>query len=59
MDELTFVLYNRPTRAHVDRVEDTVVLRVGRRRLAFPSHAVPALVKMIVDAALRERESAD
>ncbi len=59
MDELTFVLYNRTTRAHVDRVEDTLLLRVDRRRLAFPIHAVPTLVKMIVDAALRDRESAD
>ena len=53
MDELTFVVCNRAMRTHVGRDGEGVVLRIGRRRLTFPVQAVPALIKMIVEATLR------
>jgi hypothetical protein len=52
MDELTFVSYGRPTRACVKREQETVVLRIGRKRLTFPVRAVPALIKMLAETAL-------
>src|SRR5438128_6825546 len=47
MNELTFLLYDRPARASVERDRELVVLRIGRKRLTFPVRAVPALVKML------------
>ncbi len=60
MDELTFVSYGRPTRACVKRERETVVLRIGRKRLTFPVRAVPALIKMLAETALADddRETA-
>jgi len=52
MDQLTFVFYDTERRAQVERDGDAVVLRIGRRRLSFPVAAVPALLKMLAEAAL-------
>ncbi len=54
MDELTFVSYGRSTRACVKRERETLVLRIGRKRLTFPIRAVPALIKMLAETALAD-----
>ena len=56
MNELTFLLCDRPARASVERDRELVVLRIGRKRLTFPVRAVPALVKMLAETALDEHE---
>ena len=54
MDELTFMSYGRPTRACVKRERESVLLRLGRKRLTFPVRAVPALIKMLAETALAD-----
>lgn len=50
MDDLEIEAHGRLRKVVAVREADTVVLRMGRRRLEFPVRAVPALLKMLATA---------